>query len=224
MHMNKITTFYMAPTLVTKEQWDAVTLWAKENGYTDLTNGRNIGKQPVGNITWFDAVKFCNAASELAGLQPVYTREDGSVYRTGFCDEPIIAPVSEKNGYRLPTSAEWEIACRAGTTTLYYWGDTLNTDYVWFTNGGSKNLAVHDVAQLKPNGYGLYDMSGNACEWCIDYISEYMRIMRGGSVGLDSKLTSDFEAYAGPDYVCYETSLVLSLTIPMPRIWIHWRK
>ncbi len=204
--MKKITGFRMEETLVTKDQWDAVGLWAAEHGYTDLAIGKNAGSQPVGNVTWFDALKFCNAASELAGLEPAYLLPDGSVYRTGICDAPAVRPKSDKSGYRLPTSAEWEVACRAGTTTEYYWGDSLDPEYVWFTHGGSKDLTVHPVGQLKPNGYGLYDMSGNACEWCIDARGPF-RVLRGGSVGLDSKVTSSFEAVVGPNYVCYETSL-----------------
>ena len=204
--MQKITNFVMSHTLITKEQWDAISLWALAHGYSDLPEGKNLGKQPVGNITWFDALKFCNAASELAGLQPVYRLADGSVYRTGRCEHPILYSGAQ-TGYRLPTSEEWEIACRAGTDTLYYWGDSIDPDYAWFSVGDSENLTTRPVGLLKPNAYGLFDMSGNAYEWCFDTIRDHLRVLRGGSVALDSVITSSFVTFTGPDYFCFETSL-----------------
>ena len=97
---------------------------------------------------------------------------------------------------RLPYEAEWEYACRAGTKTKYYWGNKINEDYVWYSKNSGKKL--HPVGEKKPNDWGLYDMSGNVCEWCMDwYDRDYYskknikdpkgapsgdsRVLRGGS-------------------------------------------
>lgn len=108
---------------------------------------------------------------------------------------------------RLPYEAEWEYACRAGATTKYYWGDELNGDYAWYDdNSGSK---THPAGQKKPNAFGLYDMSGNVWEWCMDWYSEsyYVnspsnnpggpgggeyRVIRGGSWFNDVKSLRSF--------------------------------
>ena len=93
--------------------------------------------------------------------------------------------------FDLPTEAQWEFACRAGTTTTYYWGDSMNDNYVWYS-GNSSNTS-HIVGTKVPNSWGLYDMSGNAYEWCLDWYATSFsgidpkgpssgseRVMRGG--------------------------------------------
>jgi formylglycine-generating enzyme required for sulfatase activity len=139
--------------------------------------GKNPSKfkganNPVEQVSWEDAVKFCQKLSAL--------------------------PAEKAAGrvYRLPTEAEWEYACRAGTTTKYSFGDddTELGDYAWFR--GNSGQTSHPVGGKKPNAWGLYDMHGNVFEWCQDWYGDYpgrtvtnpsgansgsYRVLRGGS-------------------------------------------
>ena len=115
---------------------------------------------PVEQVSWWDAIKFCNTLSLKTGFQQCYNES------TGDCD-------FAKNGFRLPTEAEWEYACRAGTLTNYYTGDSDN-DLLragWYSD--NSNSKTNAVAQKVPNAWGLYDMHGNVCEWCYDWYGNY---------------------------------------------------
>jgi formylglycine-generating enzyme required for sulfatase activity len=135
-------------------------------------SSRKGANQPVTDVSWNDAQEFIRKLSE-----------------------------QEKVEYRLPTEAEWEYACRAGTKTAYYWGDGFDAGYSWARqNSGG---AAHDVGTLKPNTWGLFDMSGNVWEWCEDRYGTYAgageqtdpkgassgesRVLRGGSWGSFTK-------------------------------------
>lgn len=113
-------------------------------------------KNPVEQVRWSDAVKFCNKRSETEGLKPCYDLQKWT------CDFTA-------NGYRLPTEAEWEYACRAGSTTDYYFGAqaTALKDHAWFDK--NSGLRTKPVGQKKPNAWGLHDMVGNTWQWCNDF-------------------------------------------------------
>jgi formylglycine-generating enzyme required for sulfatase activity len=120
---------------------------------------RKAPENPVERVQWTDAVRFCNRCSEMEGLAPCY---DLDTWECNF----------EADGYRLPTEAEWEYACRAGSRSKYFFGDDEGqlAKYAWF-KPGSKGRP-QPVGQKLPNPWGLYDMHGNVWQWCNDYYSE----------------------------------------------------
>src|SRR5207302_1335063 len=109
---------------------------------------------PVETISWYEAIAFCNKLSEREGLKPYY-RSDEGVQSGG-------------DGYRLPTEAEWEYACRAGSTTRYSFGDDAARlgKYAWYVANSTNK--TRPAGQTRPNTWGLYDMHGNVWEWCWD--------------------------------------------------------
>ncbi|MFD2742598.1 MULTISPECIES: formylglycine-generating enzyme family protein [Sphingobacterium] len=127
-------------------------------------------RHPVETVTWKDAILFCNKLSIQSRLEPCYAiaaqNDDITFDKTA-------------NGFRLPTEAEWEYACKAATTGIRY-GD-INS-IAWFKDNSSKT--THIVGQKEPNAWGLYDMLGNVWEWCSDIYDETVygsyRIFRGG--------------------------------------------
>jgi acetoin utilization deacetylase AcuC-like enzyme/formylglycine-generating enzyme required for sulfatase activity len=116
-------------------------------------------KNPLEQINWTDATLYCNERSLAEGLEPCYDEE------TWECN-------FEANGYRLPTEAEWEYTCRAGTSSKYSFGNDVRKlkIYAWFADNSSGKTIT--VGQKKPNPWGLYDMHGNVSEWCNDFYSE----------------------------------------------------
>ncbi len=158
----KIQSFYLAQFPVTQDLYFAITRKSPS-----LYKGE---RKPVETVSWIDAVNFCNLLSEKFGYEKFYSITKENIY---------IANEGESDGFRLPTEAEWEYGCRAGTTKPIY-GEI---DRIAWYKDNSDNQ-THDVGKKEPNLWGLYDMLGNVWEWCWDIYDEKVygsyRVFRGG--------------------------------------------
>ena len=165
----------------------------------NYASGIDTSQFPVEMVNWDDAVEFSRKLSEQEGVE-----------------------------YRLPTEAEWEYACRAGTTTAYSFGDDVAQlgEYAWYSGNSS---STHPVGELKPNAWGLYDMHGNVYEWCQDWHGPYgketvlidptgpvsgeRRVLRGGAFNDRPKIVrSAYRTNSQPAYRSYTLGFRLART------------
>jgi formylglycine-generating enzyme required for sulfatase activity len=171
--------FYMGKYEVTQAQYEAVmrkTIVEQQALATNpLTNNDGQGNNyPMYYVSWYDAIMFCNKLSILEGLSPAY-RISGSTNPATWGDVPAssnatwndVQIVTGSNGYRLPTEAQWEYSCRAGTAEGFNWGTDYSNSTQANYNGASYRTVM--VGSYAPNAWGLYDMHGNVSEWCWDW-------------------------------------------------------
>jgi uncharacterized repeat protein (TIGR02543 family) len=185
-HTVTLTGFYMGKYTVTQQQYQAV-MGTNPSGFKTPPAGENAAKLPVEQVTWYDAVEFCNKLSQAEGLTPVYTISG----RTPAAGYPItratVTASLSANGYRLPSEAQWEYACRAGTSAAYYNGAGINNNTGWY-NANSMNT-THEVGKKPANNWGLYDMHGNVWEWCWDWFGNYSSGTQNNPTGASSGVT-----------------------------------
>lgn len=172
-HPVTVSDFYMSKYELTQKEYEEITGSNPSN-----FSGEDL---PVENISWLDAVAYCNARSERDGLTPVY-----------IIDGQNVSWDRSANGYRLPTEAEWEYACRGGTTTPFYQENSPSAEEAnyyghypyeiednYFSQGnlevrpGEYRQTTVVVDSFSENPYGLYNMHGNVSEWVWDYYGEY---------------------------------------------------
>ena len=212
--------FAIAAANVTKAQYRVFQEAAHAFNLTDNDAQKEFVRtddSPETGMTWYEAAQYCNWLSKQEGLEECYEPNEKGEYAEGMKAKDKYLELS---GYRLPTEAEWEFACRARTVTSRYYGQSepLLGNYAWYLSNSENH--TWPVASVKPNDFGLFDMLGNAWQWCDDAYDIYpngagevsedsgstkpvmdrnSRVLRGGSFRYDAPdMRSAYRRYRVP--------------------------
>jgi len=193
-HRVTVSSFFMGKYEVTQKEYQEI-MGTNPSHF----KGDNL---PVENVNWYDAIEYCNKRSQREGLTPAYTIDKNQIdpnnnNRYENDEKWTVTWNGNANGYRLPTEAEWEYACRAGRRTPFSTGNNITTDqanyngkYPYNNNANGTNRdKTTPAGSFASNAWGLYDMHGNVFEWCWDWTGRYASEPQADPLGASSGST-----------------------------------